>query len=59
MGGRTRSPQRREVRKDDEHEGKKGVSKGQSASQNTTEVGGSGGREERSHTKAVKEGVGG
>ena len=54
-----RSPQRREVRKDDEHEGKKGVSKGQSASQNTTEVGGSGGREERSHTIAVKEGVGG
>ena len=27
-GGRTRSPQKREVRKDDEHEGKKGVSKG-------------------------------
>ena len=28
LGGRTRSPQKREVRKDDEHKGKKGVSKG-------------------------------
>ena len=27
-GGKTRSPQKREVRKDDEHKGKKGVSKG-------------------------------
>ena len=28
LGGRTRSPQKREIRKDDKHEGKKGVSKG-------------------------------
>ena len=58
-GGRTRSPQQREVTKDDEHEGKKGDNKGQSASQNMAEVGVSGGGEEIKHTKSVMEGEGG
>ena len=45
--------------KDDEHEGKKGVSKGQSASRNMAKVGASCGGEGRKHTKMVMEGVGG
>ena len=51
MGGRSRSPQKKVFRKDDEHEGNKGVSKSQSASQNMMEV--------RNLTKMVMEGVGG
>ena len=45
--------------KDDEYVGKKGISKGQFASQNTVEVGASGGGEGSKHTNTAMEGVGG
>ena len=51
MGGRSRSPQKKGFRKDDKHEGNKGVSKSQSASQNMMEVEASGSGEVRNLTK--------
>ena len=59
MGGKSRSPQKKGFRKDDEYEGNNGVSKSQSASQNMMEVEASGSGEVRNLTKMFMEGMGG